>query len=148
MLTIADTIKYNRVRSFVWSDMSYTMDIEVQGDCLVAAACGERTGENVSAIAQEILDECLRQGIVKVLLDLRPLTGRLSISESLSVVTHLFPEMSALRKLERVAVIEASERHERSRFFERAAGARGYNIRMFSEQQQAVDWLAQSRQPA
>jgi len=128
--------------------VSYSIEMELRGSCLFAAACGERTGENVSAIAREILDKCVRNNIVDVFLDLRQLTGRLNISDSISVITKEFPEMDLFGKLERVAVLETSERHERSRFFERAAHARGYNIRMFDDQKEAADWISKSRQPA
>jgi hypothetical protein len=128
--------------------VSYDIEIELQEHYLFATACGDRTSENVSALAREVLDECVRHKVVNVLLDLRLLTGRLSISESLSVITRVFPEMGTLRKLQRVAVVETSERNERSRFFERAAGSRGYNIKMFEDQKEAVDWLSEHRQPA
>lgn len=128
--------------------MSYSIDMEVRGHCLFAAACGERTSQNVSAIAKEVVAECERNEVVDVFLDLRQLTGRLNISDSLAVVTNGFPAMGTFQKLERVAVLEASERRERSRFFERAARARGYNIRMFDDQKEAFDWISESRQPA
>ena len=128
--------------------MSYSIEMELRGRCLFAAACGVRTSENVSAIAKQVLDECMRKDIVDVCLDLRQLTGRLNISDSLSIITREFPEMGLFQKLERVAVIESGERQERSRFFERAAHARGYNIRMFDDQKQAADWISKGKQPA
>ena len=106
------------------------------------------TLENVAAIAGEILDECVRANVARVFLDLRQLSGRLDISESILVITEMFPKMGLSQKLERVAVLESHERHERSRFFERAAHARGYNLRMFDDQDEAMDWISASRQLA
>ena len=128
--------------------MGYSIEMEVREDYLFATACGERTAENVSAIAREVIDECVQRNVAHVLLDLRHLTGRLNIADSLSVVTKGFPEIGVFRRLERVAVLEMSERYERSRFFERVAHSRGYNIRMFDDQQEALDWISSSRQSA
>ena len=132
----------------MWFVVSYNIEMELREHCLFATACGERTGENVSAITKEILDECVRNNIVDVFLDLRQLTGRLTITDSISVITNEFPRIGLFKKLERVAVLESRERHERSRFFERVAHARGYNIRMFDDQREAADWISRSRQPA
>jgi len=97
--------------------MSYEIEMKVKGHYLFATACGTRTSENVLSIAKEILDECMRNNTANVFLDLRQLTGRLSISESLPVITKEFPELGLFRKLERVAVLESGDRNERSRFF-------------------------------
>ena len=128
--------------------MSYNIEIEIRDHFLFATASGERTDINVEAIAKKIVDECARNKIANVYLDLCQLTGRLSILESLLVITKVFPEMGIFRKLERVAVLESSERNERSRFFEQAAQARGYNIRMFDNRKEATDWLSECGQPA
>ena len=128
--------------------MSYKIQLELRERCLFAAASGERTCKNVAAIAGEILDECVRANVARVFLDLRQLSGRLDISESILVITEMFPKMGLSQKLERVAVLESQERHERSRFFERAAHARGYNLRMFDDQDEAMDWISASRQLA
>ena len=128
--------------------MDHNIEIEIRENCLFAVAKGVRTENSISEIAKEIFDKCASNNIVKAFVDLRQLTGRLNISESLQVINKLFPEIGIFRKLEKVAVLETNERNERSVFFEQAAQARGYNIRMFDDQDNAADWLSECKQPA
>ena len=128
--------------------MSHNVQLIPRGSCLFATASGERTSDSVSAIAKEIVDQCMQNGIADVYLDLRQLKGRLDISDSIAVITRVFPELGLLGKLQRVAVLESSGRYERSRFFERAAHARGYNIRMFEDEEVAISWVTGGAQSA
>ena len=127
--------------------MNYTLEMEARNGCLFAVARGERTIDNISAIAEEILSECLRSDTVDVFLDLRQLTGRLDVSDSIQVIIREFPRIGLFQTLNRVAVLESEERDERSQFFERAAQARGYNIRMFEDQAKANDWITEKTLP-
>jgi hypothetical protein len=124
--------------------MSYEMTKEVKGQTLFVTAAGRRTGRNVAAIAKDVLDECRRSNVTEVFIDLRDLKGRMDVSDSLLVITEVFPSINLFRHVKRVAVIETPDRDERSRFFERVAHSRGFNIRMFDDPERAQQWLAET----
>ena len=121
------------------------IEMNLRGHFLNATACGLRTVDNVTHLTRSILDACDTHGVADVLLDLRQLTGKLSIIESLSMITNVFPEMKRLKCLSKVTVLESKDRQERSRFFEKASKARGYNIRMFEDQNEAYAWMDRSK---
>ena len=124
--------------------MSLNIDIELRESYLFATVCGERTSENIAALAKEILDVCQKNNIDRVLVDLRKFTGRLNITDSYLVVDRILPTIKLFHQLKKVAVLELEERYERSRFFEGVAQDNGYNIRMFEDQDVATAWLSKS----
>ena len=128
--------------------MTYRADFELRDQHLFATVGGPRTIESITSISREVVNECRRNGVSKVFIDLRQLTGRLEITDSLSVVERIFPAIESFRELEKVAVLEQKERFERSRFFERVAQSKGYNIRMFEDPDEATTWLTVTEQPA
>lgn len=124
--------------------MSLNIEMQIIERYLFVIPRGKRTSDNISEISKSILDFCLQNNIENVLLDARQLTGRLDISESYLVVLNLFPTIKQFRQLTKVAILESKERYERSRFFERLARKRNYNLRIFEDQMEATTWISKS----
>jgi hypothetical protein len=112
---------------------------------LHACASGTRTLKNVSSIAREILDASIINETDKALIDIRQLEGRLSIFDSLLIITKEFPAIQQLRVLNKAAIVDAEDRRERSEFFERIARSRDYNIRIFEDVQTAIEWISEDK---
>ena len=127
--------------------MSLGIETEVKHQCLFVTVMGQRTRSNIQELTKAVVDRCISNNVVRTLVDLRQFTGRLDISDSFIVVTDVFPSIGIFNKLERVAVLESKERNVRSRFFEGVAHARGYEIRMFDCQEEAAEWISESKQP-
>jgi hypothetical protein len=107
-------------------------------------AKGNRTREVVTSLAKEILDTCVHRGINTALIDVRNLKGRLKIFDSLGIIKDEFPRLNWLGIFKKAAIVDRQENGSRLHFFESVARSRGYNLRTFVDQAQAVLWLRES----
>lgn len=121
--------------------MFYNLDIKKDKDLLCVALSGSRTRESISAAAKEIVNACRQHQADKVMIDVRRLTGRIPIFDSLSVIFNDFPAIRATGVINKAAFIESEIRRTRFTFFERVAHSRGYNIRFFIDPDAALKWL-------
>jgi hypothetical protein len=129
--------------------MNYKLTVNREKDYLDIIIAGERTIENISSAAREAIESSKEHQIDELLIDVQGLTGRITVFESYSLFTRLFPELKKTVIYKKVALIDNPERYERSRFFNYLASHRGYNIRIFSSKEKALDWLRVSeKQPA
>lgn len=124
----------------------YRVEIKPEDGYLHITASGRRTFESVSALAHEIIDACIRHEVDEVLVDVSALAGRLSIFDSLRLISDLFPELKKRQVIRHVVAVDSEKRSERFRFFERAAQSRGYRIRLFGNIDEAMDYFLAYRQ--
>ncbi len=121
--------------------MSYQLEITPEETYLHVRATGKRTRGALAAIAEEVLEACRKYQIYKVLADIRELEGEMGIFDSMLIVTKEFPKLKADNVVQKAAIINPRNRHERSRFFEQMANKRGYNLRLFEDLTPALEWL-------
>ena len=121
--------------------MTYKLTLKNQGDYLAVQATGIRSAENISAMAKEILEECNNAHVDMVLVDVRELQGKISIFDSLMIIVQQFQRLRRPRILRKAVLVDLEERRERSGFFERAARNRSFNLRVFSDMDEARSWL-------
>jgi hypothetical protein len=121
--------------------MPYELEIKREETYLYARASGTRTRSAIAAIATEIVENCKQNQVDEVLVDIRELKGPMGIFDSLLIVTKEFPKLKAMNVVKKVAIINAKDRKERSRFFEQMAVKHGYNIRFFEDLTPAIEWL-------
>jgi hypothetical protein len=69
------------------------------------------------------------------------LKGRLSIFDSISIITKHFPVIKRLNAVDSLVVIDNEKNAERFKFFENFARRRGYNVRVFSDPKLASKWI-------
>ncbi len=124
--------------------MSYEFTIEEKPNHLYVSATGERTRENVAAIAHRIIDACEKNLVKGVLVDVRQLTGRLRVFDSFMIVAIEFPRLKRLGVLSKAAIVDREENRARFAFFERISRNRGFNVRAFSQVSEATEWLRSS----
>ena len=121
--------------------MPYDLIIEKKGDVLWGTATGTRSLETVVAIAKQILAGCVNEKLMKVLIDVRALEGRLRTMEAYEMVDQFFPEIRDRSVITRSAVVDLKEFESSYRFFENLAANRSFTLRIFSDPNEAVEWL-------
>lgn len=121
--------------------MTYRLELRKEKDVVYVRASGIRSRETVSSIAHEILDACDKHQVDRVLVNVQELTGRLSIFDSFMLVAEEFPKLKRRQILKKAALVDNRERRERFRFFELLAHNRGYNLRIFDDADEALEWI-------
>ena len=118
----------------------YELSIESQSDHLRVHAEGRRTRSTASTLTQDIYKAAAKSRHSKILVDVRELRGRLSVFESLFVVQDEFPKLRG-KGIKRAAVVDREPQGMRRWFFETAAQNRGFDLRVFAKEKQALNWL-------
>jgi hypothetical protein len=121
--------------------MSYEVTINKEENFLHVQAAGERTLDNILAITHEIMAAYARHGIPKVLVDVREIEGALSTMEGFELPTEHFQKIRDQRILQKAAIVDRKENEERFRFFQTVAENRGFNLRVFTDVDEATSWL-------
>ncbi len=121
--------------------MTYKLRTEQKHDFIHAEVSGERTRKNISLIAQEILEACREHQVERVLVDVRRLNGRLSVFDSLLIISREFPRIKRANIITKAVIVDDTARRERSHFFQSIARKSDYNIRMFEDVDEAERWL-------
>jgi hypothetical protein len=121
--------------------MPYDLTIEEKDDVLWVTATGTRSTETILAMSKDILAACAEKKVKKVLIDVRAMEGRLRIMEAYDIVNQSFVKMRDRRVITQAALVDLKEFEHDYRFFENVAVNRYFNLRIFSELDEAVKWL-------
>jgi len=121
--------------------MLYDVEIKEEEHFLRATVSGMRTREAISGAIHKIGEFCRQSRHEKVMIDVRRLTGRIPIFDSLSLIFNDFKAIKEANIVRKAAIIEAEIRRVRFTFFERVARSRNYNIRVFTDPESAAQWL-------
>ncbi len=121
--------------------MQYDLQIEKEPDFLYAKISGIRNGKTVSIAAKEIIDACKLHSAARVIIDVRNLTGRMSVFESYMLVSREFPRLRQFVSLEKTAIVDQKENRNRLQFFERTSKSFGFNVKTFTELEEAKKWM-------
>ena len=121
----------------------YKLTIETQGDRLLAHATGDRTLDTVTAMTIEIFQAALAARISKVLVDVWELKGRLGLLDSYVVVNAVFGKLRG-QGLSQAAIVDEPMPSLREWSLETIARNRGFNIRIFINREDALEWLEMS----
>jgi hypothetical protein len=103
-------------------------------------ASGVRTRSTVTAMTMEIFDIALDNRLSKVLVDVRELKGRLGILDSYLLVTEVFDKLRG-KGMRKAAIVDEQVSSFREWFLETVARNRGFNFRVFTDQEDALKWL-------
>lgn len=128
--------------------MDYEIEM-VEGDGFVTAVLtGVRTPETLIAAASQTTAFCDQQQVSRLLIDLRGMSGGLDTLETFEVAGQELPRRKAVRRVLRSAILDRQENIERIRFFETVAINRGLNVKVFADEDLAVEWLCANRSGA
>jgi len=122
--------------------MLYNLEIINKGSYLHVIASGIRTRETLVLIAEKILKECLKLSIDEVLFDSRNIEGRISVFDSYQIVTRDFPRLIKIKKINRMAILDAEDNGYRMRFFESVCQKLSFNFRTFTNYEKAEEWIS------
>jgi len=126
----------------------YTLVIEVQAGYLFARASGVRTRVGVAAMTLEVFEAARANRLSKVLVDVRELSGRLGTVDNVRLVTEVFEKLRG-KGIRKAAIVDEQAPGVRGWFLETVARNRGFNFRIFADEQEAHAWLEErSGQPS
>jgi hypothetical protein len=121
----------------------YEVTIQVEGGYLAARAEGERSLDAVTSLAVRIAQAAGDAQVGKVLVDVRDLKGRLRVLDSFLVVNSVFDSLRG-KGLHQAAIVDHGMPPIRGWTFEIIARNRGFNLRIFTSRETAVEWLEAS----
>jgi hypothetical protein len=129
--------------------MPYEFQVQVHEDYLRAEVSGARTpGREVHdavQTGQQISDAVYRSGVSKVLAVFR-MTGRLPATESHEIYSN--PQAFGWSRDVKVALVDMNpESKEDSLFSETVAVNRAYDMSVFDNEEDALEWLLDTPQP-
>jgi hypothetical protein len=122
--------------------MDYKLAIETKNDVLWVKATGTRSRETVLDMSGDVLEACVKERVKKVLIDVRELQGRLLPKDSYDIAAKHFPKIRDPNVITQAALVDLEEFRDQYRFFENVAVNRGFNLRIFPNVEDALQWLA------
>ncbi len=125
--------------------MSYELSYKHEPDYLYVQATGIYNVENQIAMARDCLAECDKHRYSKLLLDVRRMTGGSDIDVG-STYDLIIKDIRAIaiHSPLQVAAIDLEELGEGPRFVETLAYNAGLNIHVFTDADEAMEWLGVS----
>jgi hypothetical protein len=127
----------------VMAKADHEVTIQVEGGYLAARAAGERSLNAVTSLAVQIAQAATDAQVGKVLVDVRDLRGRLRVLDSFLVVNSVFDSLRG-KGLRQAAIVDRGMPPIRGWTFEIIARNRGFNLRIFTSREEAVEWLEAS----
>ena len=132
--------------------MPYDFAVDAERDYLRVEVSGNRSPDieqglrDIMTVWSRVTDICRETNTEKVLAVLQ-LKGEVPVMGSYNVVTHA-DQFGWSRRL-RMAVVDLNdESREGNRFTETVAVNRGYQIKVFDNENDAKDWLSDTESPA
>ena len=122
--------------------MSYELKIEEKDNYLNAIVQGQRNSESIKNVTKDIVEMCIKNQYSKVLIDVRDFKEHITVNEIQSLASVELPEIIQ-KKIKKVAIIDMKGIEESHRYFEDVARKLGHNVRIFSNTNDAEQWLLQ-----
>lgn len=119
--------------------MTHQLSSSLEGGLLKVQVRGTLDPKRTPEMVQQVWQWVQQPGVKALLVDIRTLEGRSSLSETYFNIRN-YP--SAGIRL-RTAVLELPENMDRASFHDTAAGNLGFNIRHFDNEAAALAWLAE-----
>jgi len=119
--------------------VDFDITSSIDGDVLVVTFTGQSTEKNAHAMTKRYFKIVLGTGLKKVLVDIRPLKGRLSESNTYFLVRNL-PAKPAPSDI-KTAIVELQEYQNYAEFLETTSENAGVRLRIFLDYEKALSWL-------
>jgi hypothetical protein len=118
----------------------YALTMQDKQNYLQVFAQGVRSRETVKAITLKVFHTACEKHLSKVLIDVRDLTGEFGFLDIYYLVTDVLNDLGG-KGVNQVAVIDIRRSPRPGWFLETVAQHRGYNFRVFPEEESARKWL-------
>ena len=121
--------------------MSYQLTYKKDGEVLHVKVSGNRSFENVISIIKDIQLICIKQSTNRVLVDVKGLEGHLNTIEAYEIPASVFPKLRENNVIEKGAIVDREESRKNFSFFENVAVNRSFNLRFFTNSEDAIEWI-------
>jgi len=118
--------------------MSYTLERSLEGKLITIRRVGIVTYEEVKASLREIGQDLVSTMQPHLLVDVR---GAIRYPDKSDLLLVADTDCRDLHLSKRTAFITDGEAHESIRFFVSTASNRGYDVKLFTDEKHALDWL-------
>ncbi|OGO09955.1 MAG: hypothetical protein A3K46_05145 [Chloroflexi bacterium RBG_13_60_9] len=115
--------------------------MEEKPNYLYVYTSGIRTRDTVKEITMKVFTAALEKHLSKVLIDIRDLNGLFGFLDIYFFVTEVLKDLHG-KGVDQVAVIDIRRSPRPSWFLEPVAQHRGFNFRVFAEDESARKWLS------
>ncbi len=119
--------------------VSYTTQVEVQPACLIMRARGTLTTAVDRKLDSEVAEACKLHKRSRVLIDISRMKGVPTTLEDYQTASTLGERWA--NHVERAAILDSPEYAAESHFFETVAVNRGYVLKAFTREDEALQWL-------
>ena len=116
------------------------MDIK-KHDFLFVKVKGNRSIETIMDSTKQIVEKCNKKKCSKVLVDVRNFNNRINFSDIFNLVSKDLPDIIN-HKIKKVAIVDVDGHNFNKEFFENVAVNRGHNVKIFTDINNAMDWLS------
>ena len=116
------------------------LSIQERGKYLYVQASGIRSRDTVKTMAMKVFQAALEKHLSKVLVDVRELNGYFGVKDIYYLVTEVLKDLRG-KGIDQVAIIDIRRSPAPIWFLEPVAQSRGFNFRVFAEEQSALKWL-------
>lgn len=119
--------------------MDFDITSTLDQDVLIVTFTGQSGGNNTHAMTKRYFEIVLESGAKKVLADIRPLMGRLSVVDTYHLVRNLpvKPTPTGIK----TAVLDTKEGRGYANFLETTSANAGVHFRCFVDREAALSWL-------
>ena len=119
--------------------MDFDITSLLDRDVLIVTFTGQSSEKNAHAITKRYFEIVLASGANKVLADIRPLMGRLSLVDTYSLLRNLpvKPTPTGIK----TAILDTKEDRGYANFLETTSVNAGVSIRCFVDREAALSWL-------
>ncbi|UCH15763.1 MAG: hypothetical protein JSV22_07295 [Bacteroidales bacterium] len=121
--------------------MSYELTYKKKKDILFVKVKGMRSFKTIISVIKDIQQICIKQKTSKVLIDVQELEGHLKTMEAYELPALVFPKIRDKNIFEKSAIVDREESYPYYSFFENVSVNRGFNLRIFTNIDDAAEWL-------
>ncbi len=118
----------------------FKLSMEEKASYLYVRASGVRSKDTVKTLSMEVFKTAQEKNLPKVLIDVRELNGMFGITDIYYLVTEVLRDLRG-KGIEQVAIIDIRRSAKPGWFLEPVAQNRGFNFRVFAEDESALKWL-------
>jgi hypothetical protein len=120
--------------------LAYQLAVEKKGKFIIITASGKQTYEDNIKLAEACIQECWKNAVTRVLVDITGLVGQPGTTADYELAK-LIDAWGARRTISHAALLENEDGLAAGKFFETAARNRGVNLFAFGDKAKAEEWL-------
>jgi hypothetical protein len=125
--------------------MSYQIETICRPGYLYVQAWGIRSSGNLVSIAKDYFKANEEHDCKKILVDMRSMTGKLSAFDAYRFGNTIIEKAGEVDSDMKTAIVDLEENRKRFDFLDDATVNEGFNLRFFSKNADAEQWLSKRK---